>query len=180
MLVAFECACIGAFADGARPLSNDDNVESAAGEGGGCGSLAPWGTRTVAAPINLIAVGSETAIAIVVVVVVISRVFHCLCHHCVAIVTSIAIAVAPSIATVAIAVTAAPSIAIAPSIATVPSTLPLCCPLLLLLRLPMALLSLHCCCTFHHHCCCALHCPPTAFHRCLHPPAAFRHRLPPL
>ena len=48
--VAFEGACVGAFTDGAGLLGNGDNVESAAGEGGSCGSLALWGTRTLAAP----------------------------------------------------------------------------------------------------------------------------------
>ncbi len=37
-LEAFEGACVGAFADGARPLGNGDNVKSAGGKGGGGGS----------------------------------------------------------------------------------------------------------------------------------------------
>ena len=62
--VAFKGTCVGAFGDGAGPLGNNNNVESAAGKGDGGGSLAPWGTRTVAAPIDSI---------IAVVVVVVSR-----------------------------------------------------------------------------------------------------------
>jgi hypothetical protein len=69
-LVAFKGACIGAFADGAGPLGNDDNVESAVGKGGSGGSSAPWGTRTVAAPVNLIVAGNAIDVAIIVVVVV--------------------------------------------------------------------------------------------------------------
>jgi hypothetical protein len=57
MSVAFEGACVGAFVDGAGPLGKDDNVESAAGEGGGGGSSALWGTWTVAAPVNSIVAG---------------------------------------------------------------------------------------------------------------------------
>ena len=51
--VVFEGGCIGAFVDGAGPLVNKDNVESAASKGDGSGSLAPRGTRTVAAPVDL-------------------------------------------------------------------------------------------------------------------------------
>ncbi len=57
VLVAFEGVCIGAFADGAGQLGNGDNVESAVGEGGGGGSSAPWGTWTVAAPVDSIIAG---------------------------------------------------------------------------------------------------------------------------
>ncbi len=63
MLVAFKDACVGVFADSAG--------ESMAGKGGGGGSLAPWGTRTMAAPIDLIVVGNAMVVAIVVIVVVV-------------------------------------------------------------------------------------------------------------
>ena len=53
-------------------LGNGDNVESAAGEGGDNGSSAPWGTRTVAAPVNSIAAGDAIIVAMVVVVVIVS------------------------------------------------------------------------------------------------------------
>jgi hypothetical protein len=64
--VAFEGTCVGAFPDGAGPLGNNDNVKSMAGKGSGGDSLAPWGTETVAAPVDSI-------IAIVVIVLVVSR-----------------------------------------------------------------------------------------------------------
>ena len=51
--MAFEGACIGAFADSAGLLVNKDNVESAAGEGGGGSSLALWGMRNVVVPVDL-------------------------------------------------------------------------------------------------------------------------------
>ena len=72
-LVAFEGACINAFADGAEQHSNNGNVKSAVGEGGCGGSLAPWGTRIVAIPVNLIVSGNAIVVAIVVIVVVVSQ-----------------------------------------------------------------------------------------------------------
>ncbi len=51
-LVAFEGACVGAFADSAKPHINKDNIQSAAGKEGGGVSSAPWGTRNVAAPVD--------------------------------------------------------------------------------------------------------------------------------
>ncbi len=60
--MAFKGACVGAFADGAG--------ESVLGKGGGGGSLAPWGTRIVAPPVNLIVTGNVIVIAIVAVMVV--------------------------------------------------------------------------------------------------------------
>ena len=58
------------FADGAGPLSNNDNVESTVGEsGGGGGSKAPWGMRTVASPIDSIVAGEVIVVAIVIIVV---------------------------------------------------------------------------------------------------------------
>ena len=65
--------CIGAYADGAGPLGNGDNVESTAGEGGGCGSLTLWGMRTMAAPVDSIVAGDAIIFAIIVVAVVVSR-----------------------------------------------------------------------------------------------------------
>ena len=41
-LVAFEGACVGAFADGAGPLGNDNNVKSAAGAVQPRGEQGPW------------------------------------------------------------------------------------------------------------------------------------------
>ena len=111
-LVPFKGACVGAFADGTGPLSNDDNIESAVGKGGGGGSLAPWGTRTVASPVDSIVSGDAIIVAIIVVVVVLSHAFYRCCHRRVAAMTSIAVAVTPSITTVAVPVTAAPSIAV--------------------------------------------------------------------
>ena len=75
-LVAFEGTCVGAFADGARPLGNNNNIESTAGEGGNGGSLAPWSTRTVASPSDSFVTGDAIPVAIVVVVVIVSR-----CHR---------------------------------------------------------------------------------------------------
>ncbi len=69
--VAFEGACIGASVDSAGPLGNRDNVESAAGKGGSGGSLAPWGTRTMAPPSIPLSWGDAIVVAIVVIVVVV-------------------------------------------------------------------------------------------------------------
>ena len=65
MLVAFEGTCIGAFVDGAGG--------STAGESGGGGSLAPWDTRTMAAPVDSIVAGNVMVIAIVIAVVIVSH-----------------------------------------------------------------------------------------------------------
>ncbi len=65
MLVAFKDVCFGAFTEGAN--------ESAAGEGGGGGSLAPWGTTTMAALVDSIVTGTAIIIAILVIAVVDSR-----------------------------------------------------------------------------------------------------------
>ena len=56
-LVAFKGMCVGEFAQGAGKY--------AASEGGNGGSLAPWGTRTMAAPVNLIVTGNVIVVAIV-------------------------------------------------------------------------------------------------------------------
>ena len=66
-LVVFKGACVGAFVDGAG--------KSAAGKGssGGSGSLAPWCTRTLLAPIDLIIAGNGIVATINIVVVVVSR-----------------------------------------------------------------------------------------------------------
>ncbi len=71
--VAFEDVCVGAFTDGVGLLSNGNNVKSAVGKGSGGGSLAPWGTRTMAAPVDLIVAGDVIVVAIVVVVIVVSH-----------------------------------------------------------------------------------------------------------
>ena len=73
--MAFEDVCVGAFTDGVGLLSNGNNVKSAAGKGkgGGGGSLAPWGTRTMAAPVDLIIAGDVIVVAIIVVVIVVSH-----------------------------------------------------------------------------------------------------------
>ncbi len=71
VLVAFKGACIGAFAEGAGLLGNNDNIGSAAGGGGGGGSSSSWGTRLVAAPVNSIVAGDAIVIAIVIVIVVV-------------------------------------------------------------------------------------------------------------
>jgi hypothetical protein len=70
VLVVFEGACVGAFAHGAGPFGNDDDVDSAAGEGGGGGNLAPWDTMTVAPPVESIVAGEAIVVVVVVVVVV--------------------------------------------------------------------------------------------------------------
>ena len=64
-LVVFEGACVGAFANGAG--------KSTAGKGDGGGSLALWGTRTMAAPVDSIVAGNGIIVAIVDLVVVVSR-----------------------------------------------------------------------------------------------------------
>ena len=74
-LAAFKGACVGAFADGAGLLGNDDNLKSTVGNGGGSGSLAQWGTRTVATPVDSIFAGDAIVVAIVVIVVVVVVVF---------------------------------------------------------------------------------------------------------
>ncbi len=66
-LVAFEGACVSAFADGAGPTATTLNPRQ--GEGGGGGSSAPWGSGTVAAPVDLNVAGQW------------DRRCHCCCHH---------------------------------------------------------------------------------------------------
>ena len=64
----FKGTHVGAFTDGTGSLGNGDNIESTAGKGSGGGSLAPWGTRTVAAPVISIIAGDAFVLAVVVVV----------------------------------------------------------------------------------------------------------------
>ncbi len=60
----FKGKCISVFADGAGLFGNNNNVKSAAGMGGGGGGggLAPWGTRTTAAPVDLIITGEAIVV----------------------------------------------------------------------------------------------------------------------
>ena len=52
--VAFEGMCVGMLADSTGLLGDNNDVKSVVGKGGGGGSQAPWGMKTVATPINLI------------------------------------------------------------------------------------------------------------------------------
>ena len=52
-------------------LSNDNNVESVAGEGGSSGGSAPWDTRTLLAPADLIIAGKTIVVAVVIAVAIV-------------------------------------------------------------------------------------------------------------
>ena len=65
-------AYVGAFTDSTALLGNDNNVESVTGKGSSGGSSAPWGTRTLGAPIDSIVAGDAIVVATLVVLVIVS------------------------------------------------------------------------------------------------------------